>query len=383
MVQKRIKKIKKIEKDFEEEMDSQEDYYESSKQRVVDPLDIVPTGSATFNLECSGRVEGAFSIGKMVNLIGDSHAGKTLFALTILAECARDDRFVNYRFIYDDVETANEFDLPYLFGESVADRIEEPGENIDENGLKRSETIEDFNDNLARVFKDERPAIYILDSFDALTSEAAIEKDEDNRKKREKGNQITGSYGDGKAKKASEMFSQRIKQLAKHKSVLIIISQTRDNIGFGAMFNPKTRSGGRALKFYAFHEVWLACGKKTKEGKRVVRTDVQAKITKNKLTGRHGEAYFPILFDYGVDNISSCMDFLTDEGNWSGTKRNLNSQGFIPKKLDSKKKEVYRSYNETIEYIEKNDLEDDLFALCQETYDRVIDGLRPNRKRKY
>lgn len=365
-----MRKIRKIKKDFEQVM-KEEPVQKSDK---VDPERLVPTGSTTFNLECSGKKEGAFLIGKMVNLIGDSHAGKTLFALTIFAECSLLDRFDNYRFIYDEPEVANEFDVPYLFGQGVADRIETD---------VRSKTIEDFNDNLARNLTTDKPCIYILDSFDALTSEAAIEKDEENRKKREKGNQTSGSYGDGKPKKASEMFSQRMQELNKSNSVLIIISQTRDNIGFGSMFTPKTRSGGKALKFYAFHEIWLAMQKKEKKGKRTYITNVQSKITKNKLTGRHGEAYFPILFDYGVDNILSCINFLLDEGDWTGTKASINTKGFIPQKENSKGKLAYRSIAETIQYIENKDLEDGLFELCQVTYNNVMEELRPNRKRKY
>ncbi len=361
---KRISKTKKITDQFAKNV---EDYAVIERTKTVDPLILVPTGSTTFNLECSGRIEGAFKLGKLVNLIGDSHAGKTLFALTVFAECSLKSRFDDFRFIFDDVEAANEFDLTYLFGKKVSDRIE-----LD----IRSKTIEDLNDNLARSLEGDKPFIYVLDSFDALTSEAAVDKDKENRRKREKGNETTGSYGDGKAKMASAMFSQRTQDLSdhcEHGSMLIIISQTRDNIGFGARFTPKVRSGGKALKFYAAHEIWLACQKKEKKGKRTITTNVQAKITKNKLTGRHGEATFPIQFDYGIDNITSCIIFMVDEGNWSGTKAAINSKNFAEKMTLSK----------LVMHIEDNNLEDELFALCQITYDNVIEKLRSNRKRKY
>jgi len=352
------KKISKIKKDFESNL-------KQTKPKEILPENLVPTGSTTFNLECSGRIEGAFALGKLVNLIGDSHSGKTLFALTIFAECALKVRFKDYRFLYDDVEAANEFDLPYLFGKKVSGRIEQE---------IRSRTIEDFNDNLARALADPKPFIYVLDSFDALTSEAAMEKDVENRRKREKGSKVTGSYGDGKPKKASEMFSQRVQDIADHDSLLIIVSQTRDNIGFGSMFTPKTRSGGKALRFYSCHEIWLACQKKEKKGTRVVNTNVKAKITKNKLNGRHGEAYFPILFDYGVDNIASCIAFLLNEGDWTGTKSAINSKGFAEK----------MSFIKLIKHIEDKDLEEKLFVQCQVTYDTVMENLKPNhRKRKY
>jgi hypothetical protein len=273
-------------------------------------------------------------------------------------------RFDDFRFIYDDVEAANEFDIAYLFGSKVNKRIEQD---------KRSKTIEDLNDSLARALEGERPFIYVLDSFDALTSEAAMEKDETNRKAREKGNKISGSYGDGKPKKASEMFSQRVQQLHDHNSFLLVISQTRDNIGFGAMFTPKTRSGGKALKFYACHEVWLACQKKEKKGARTIVTNVKAKITKNKLTGRHGEAEFPILFDYGVDDITSCIRFLMVEKVWSGSRSAINTKDFAQK----------ISLKNLISHIEDNNREKELYGLCQETYDNIMESLKPVRKRKY
>lgn len=338
------------------------------RQRKVDPKLLIPSPCVPFNLECSGRHEGAFQLGKIVNLIGDSHAGKTLFALSIFAECALDKRFDSYRFIYDDVEAANEFDIPYLFGERVANRIEDD-EDV------RSWTIEDFNDNVARALDGDSPFIYVLDSFDALTSEAAISLDSENRKKRETGKQVSGSYGDGKPKIMSDFFKLRTQDLKDKKSAIIIISQTRDNIGFGAMFNPKTRSGGRALKFFSCHEVWLAMQKKEKKGKRTFITNVQAKITKNKLTGRHGEAFFPIMFDYGVDNISSCIKFMMEEGNWTGSAKAINTQGLYPKGTISR--------TGLIEWIEDNEKEKELAIYCQNAYDTIIENLRPTRKRRY
>jgi hypothetical protein len=142
------------------------------------------------------------------------------------------------------------------------------------------------------------------------------------------------------------------------------------------MFNPKTRSGGKALKFYAFHEIWLAMEKKEKKGDRTYITNVEAKITKNKLTGRHGVARFPILFDYGIDNISSCINFLLKEGYWKGDKKSLNTNGFYPK--------GNISYANLVQWIENGDFEGDLAEECKKAYDSVINSLKPtHRKRKY
>lgn len=343
--------------------------------RSVDVSTLIPSPCVPFNLECSGRHEGAFQLGKITNLIGDSHAGKTLFALSSLAECANDKRFDDYDLFLDDVESANEFDIPYLFGKKFSKRL------IDDDEYK-SWTIEQFNDRIATLLDAGTPFIYVLDSFDALTSEAAIKLDAENRKKRAKGAKTDGSYGDGKAKIMSDFFKLRIQDLYDKQSSIIIISQTRDNIGFGAQFNPKVRSGGKALKFFSCHEVWLAMQKKEKKGKRTYITNVQAKITKNKITGRHGEAFFPIMFDYGVDNISSCIKFLVDEGSWTGSKASYNTKGFYPMPKNSTAKGV--THEKLVTWIEENNKEKELAELCQEAYDAVMEALKPShRKRRY
>ena len=365
-----------VAEDYEEQFD--EDNPNQVQPRIVDKNKLIPSPSTTFNLECSGYVEGAFLEGTIVNLIGDSHSGKTLFALSTLAECAILKRFDEWDLHYDDVEAACEFDIPYLFGRATADRI------IQEH---RSRTFEQFSDRVAFLLDKGEPFIYVLDSFDALTTNAAIKHDLKNRKKREKGQEEDGSYGDGKPKLASEFFSLRTQDISDCKALIIIISQTRDNIGFGSQFNPKTRSGGRALKFYSFHEIWLACQAVEKVKKRKVLTNVQAKITKNKLNGSHGEALFPVLFDYGVDDIAGCIKFLIEDGDWTGTKASINTKGFCPlEKMtkQNKKKKTGVSYTALVDYIEQNDLEKELQSVCQGTFDDIIESIKPKgRKRKY
>lgn len=364
-----MKTLKKITKTTEQYEKSGVVFVEDKKRKEISPDILIPSGSTLLNLECSGRVEGAFALGHFANLIGDSHSGKSLLALTMLAECAVLPQFDEYRLIYDDVEAANEFDLEYLFGQWLLDRLElkdKPGE--------RSRFFEDFDDNINTALRGDTSFIYVLDSFDSLTTQYAVEKADKNRRARERDTKQSGSYGDGKAKLASEFFSRTIQPLRDKKSFILIISQTRDNIGFGSMFTPKTRSGGKALKFYSSHEIWLACkGKEKKKGRTVV-TDVQAKITKNKLTGHHGEAYFSILFDYGIDDITSCIQFLRDHKYWTGSKKKLNTRGFIDEET---------TQAELIKLIEEEGLEDKLKKECQHVYNKIIDGLRPKRKSKY
>ena len=283
--------------------------------------DLVSSASTTLNLRCSGHSEGAFKLGTMVNIVGDSHVGKSILALSILAECAHDARFKDYALVYDDTENASFFNIKAMFGKELARRLI----------ITQSRYFEEWQIHIEKFFKDGIPVIYVLDSFDGMKTIDYEKLQDENMKRREKGQEEKGSFGDGKAKLMSGYGGRLNDGLTKTNSLCVIISQTRQNIGFTAMFNPKIRSGGDALKFYAAHEVWLSVKqteKHTKYKNEVVRTQVQAKVNKNKLTGRRGVAEFVVLEGYGIDDISSCIKYLCESGTCSGSATSINANGF-------------------------------------------------------
>jgi len=112
------------------------------------------------------------------------------------------------------------------------------------------------------------------------------------------------------------MFRTIKSDLKKMEAFLLVISQTRDNIGFGAQFKPKTRSGGKALGFYSTHENWLSVVQQEKEKGVGVGAITECKCTKNKLTGKKRNVRIPIFYDYGIDDISANVDFLVEENYW-------------------------------------------------------------------
>jgi len=77
---------------------------------------LIPSGSIMLNLACSDSPYGAYRPGTIVNLIGDTSAGKSVLCLTMLAEICYNKRFDGYDLYYDDAEQTNEFDIGYLFG---------------------------------------------------------------------------------------------------------------------------------------------------------------------------------------------------------------------------------------------------------------------------
>lgn len=308
----------------------------------------------------------------MINIIGDSSSGKTFLALSILAEMTiMNDCFDDYRYIFDDVENANAFNMEKLFGKNCSSKIEPP--TVDENGEGiPSDTIEDFHINISNALRKEKPFIYILDSFDALDSDQDREKIEKMRKAKEKGTKEAGSYGMSKAKKSSEILRNITGQLKRTKSNLIVISQTRDNIN-PLSFEKKTRSGGRALKFYASHEIWLANAGKLVRKEKIIGNQVKIKVTKNKLTGKQRHVSFPIYNDYGIDDISSCVEWMVMESHWKKKKLTI----------DAKEFRINGTIGTIIREIENKGTEHKLKKIVGRKWLEVEETLKLNRKPKY
>lgn len=332
---------------------------------------LIPTGSTMLNLSCSDNPDAGYRAGSMVNLIGDSSSGKTFQALTMLAEICQLERFNNYRLIYDDVEAACEFDISYLFGDKTAERIESPAK--DKEGLPlNSDVVEDFHCYIMDAIEGDQPFIYILDSADALGAEQDEKKVDEMRVARRKGQDTAGSYAMAKPKAFSSILRGICAKLKKGENLLLIVSQTRDNID-PMSFSKKTRSGGKALKFYATHEIWMACAKTHKKKERAIGVDSKLKITKNKLTGKKRECEFPIFYDYGIDDIGSCIDFLVKEKVWYKKKLTIQATTLG---LEGTRASL-------INQIEDKGLEGKLRRIVGKAWREIEDSLKLNRKSKY
>jgi len=282
---------------------------------TISPPDLIPTGSALLNLALSDHVYGGFRKGSIVNIIGDRSSGKSFLLWDIFAAVIRDNRFDDYRLLYDEPERALLFKLKKLFGKKIK-RVEFDDGSKDAP-LKASITIQDFYHNIMGIIDDGKPFVYGLDSFDALTSEEELERKDVGK----------GGYKTEKAIALSEMLRQVLSRIESTGSLLIIVSQTRDNIGV-AFGKKKTRSGGRALGFYALHELWLAIKSHIKRKNREVGVDVKAKLEKNKITGKLREVEFPIIFDYGLDDTESMINWLVSEKYWSKKGRIVKNEEF-------------------------------------------------------
>lgn len=345
------------------------------------------SGSTLLNLACTDRYNIAFIKGGYYFLVGDSTSGKTWLSQTLFAEACQNPAYKDYELIFDDVEGGALMDIEHYFGKQAAKRIRPP--RVRRGEPVYSETVEDFYYTINDFIKAGKPFIYVLDSQDALESKAAIKKFEKQRKAAEEEDEdkVKGSYGTEKAKYHSEHIRQVIAGLRRTKSILIIIGQTRDNLGFS--FDPKTRAGGKALRFYANLEIWTSVGgkilKNVRGRERTVGAKCLAEVRKNRVTGKIGKdrmVQIPIYYDLGIDDIGSCVDYLIAEKHWQKIKKEDGSEV---------KKKIYSAHDimcegtrgEIIAYIEDQDLEEQVRKLTGKVWRTIEQECLPNRKRRY
>lgn len=256
----------------------------------VKNLPFLTTGCSLFD-EVLG---GGYVLGRMVNIVGDKSSGKTLLAIEACANFVQ--RYSGGRIRYAETESA--------FDQQYAGALGMPIESVEfAEGIF---TVEDFFNDLTKMIESSKgkPGVYILDSLDALSDEAEQKRGIEE-----------GSYGGSKPKKLGELFRRSVQKLEESQILLIIVSQIRDKIGvtFG---ETKTRSGGKALDFYASQIVWLAEIAKIKKTidkvERVVGVQVRAKCKKNKVGLAFRECEYPILFGYGIDDLTACAEWLLE-----------------------------------------------------------------------
>jgi len=333
------------------------------------PNDMIPSGITLLNLAGSDSLYGAFPLGKTINIIGDSSSGKTMLCLTILAEMCTRKRFDAHTLIYDDVECALEMNIPYLFGESLNNRLLPPNYDKDKEP-NYSNSIEELYVNIMSFVNKGIPFIYVIDSLDALTSMEDHEQTQKLIKQIRTGKTSTGSYQMAKPKLLSKMLRVLKKKIDQTNSFVIVVSQTRDNIGG---FSSRTRAGGRALKFYCAYEIWLSHIKQIKQSDRVIGNETRLIITKNKITGKVRDIQFCIYYDYGIDDIKANVHFLIENKVWEIKDKTIHAPTLG----------IEGTINKIIKHIESNNLEKQVRIETSQAWNAIENSLKLHRKNKY
>lgn len=333
------------------------------KKKSFTPVEFLGSGSTTSNLALSGKGKnGGWARGRIVNIVGDGSSGKTLLALELAFWCFQNIKKIKsqiypkvkkIQIVYLNAEGVMDFPLDKMYGKDFKKAIT----------WKTNQSIEamgrDYINRMNNLGKGEF-LLYIIDSWDALKSTM------DNArfsKSVKEGKEIEGSFNLEKQKYASSFFSyvcslaESNEKLKKERdATLFIVSQVRTKIG--VTFGKKTyRAGGKSLDFYTHQVAWIreiTKLRKTKRGEnRVYGIKSAIKVERSKVAKPFRETEFTILYDYGLDDLSSMVDYL-----WGKKIIEFMGKEFANKKL-------------LIKYIERNNLQDEIIKQTTEKWQNI------------
>lgn len=348
----------------------------TNKKKVI-PLDCFPTGCDLLDILVGGGITEGSPAGRILNIVGDKSSGKTFLSIEVIA-AAKQKYGKALKWVYDDAESGFSFDTKKLYGFEIMP--------MDKDKRIKSPTVEDAYCNVREFFeklKSDEFGIYVIDSLDALNDKEGKKIADDQYKtykKRkasptEKEVKEKGSYRMAKAKYLSNTFFPNLADLIEKKNgLLIIISQVRCNLD-PFSFEKYSRAGGKAMDFYAHTVLWLANLKKLKKCDRPVGVVVKASNRKSKTPRPYRELMFTLYFDYGLDNITTNVDFLYD----------LLTNTGLPSSKESITWDDSPKMNRAkmIDYIIDNNLEKELKKRALAKWEAIETKIKTNRKPKY
>lgn len=316
---------------------------------------LLSTGSTLVDLAISGRRfhGGGIPVGIFVEIFGQSSKGKTV----MLLEMAGNAKRMGGDYIFFDPEARVNKQFAKIFDFE-----------LDKNKHIKPDTIKSVFDRIEKWEPEGKgPHVVFVDSLAALVSDEELSGD------------TKGYAGARRALNFSEGLRKICRLIERKDLLLIATNQVRQNMNTTPFAKPYKATGGEAPKFYASLRLELKTpsskGKltmdKTIHGvkhKRHYGIQTDVFVEKSSVAAPYQTGLLRIIFDYGVDDIVTNLNYL---------KTNLKASSFILKGDN-----IGGTEAKAVEYIEENELEDELRKEVIELWTEIQKELTPNRKKK-
>jgi recombination protein RecA len=233
-------------------------------------VEVIPTQSLLLNYALG---IGGLPKGRITEIYGPAHSGKTGICLGAVAECQR----LGGTAAWIDAENAMDPDYARLLG-------------VDLNGMfycqppNGEEAI-----NIAEALINSGGLdLLVIDSVAALVPSAEVEAEMEQN--------LIGTH----ARLMSKALRKLVGTVARNNTALVFINQTREKVG--VMYgSPEITTGGNALKFYASVRIEVRRGEEFKKKDEVIGHTLRCRIVKNRLAMPFKRCEFPVYYGKGVD----------------------------------------------------------------------------------
>ena len=221
--------------------------------------------------------------GRIVEIYGEEGMGKTTLALHVIATFQK----AGLRCAFIDAEHALDVSYAAKLGVDLTELMLNQPDSGGEQALDIVTTLCDSG-----LF-----GCVVVDSVAALTPLAELDLDLEK-----------SSQPGGHARLMSRSLRKLVSVVAKRNTLLVFINQTRMKIGvrFG---NPKTTTGGAALKFYASVRLEMVNVKTQKKSGRVAFRRTRIRTVKNKVAAPFRDVFADIAPSRGVITVHGEPDF--------------------------------------------------------------------------
>lgn len=324
----------------------------------------VSTGSTLLDLAISGgRVRGGgIPAGILVEIFGPSGAGKTVLLCELAGAIQRLEGDIQFK----DPEARLNKQFARIFDLQISeDQYDTPN------------TVPEVFESVRSWKPKTKGPIHgvFADSLAALSTNWEMEgKDQ---------------YGMRRAKEFSEECRVTCREITKKNLLFVCSNQVRQNLDAGPYGQKYKSPGGEAIGFYSSLRLRFMGSQKIKKKKtirgketeRIIGVEAVVEVFKSSVWKPFRKAPLYILYDYGIDDVRSNLQFIKQYGK-------------KPKVTDDKGKEKeYSGYHvqgqgagvsidEAIAYIEENDLEDELREETIDLWEEIELKFETKRKPK-
>jgi len=252
-------------------------------------ISFISTGSISLDYALGGGLPR----GRIVEIYGWESSGKSTLAMGVAAEACRMD----LKCLYIDAERALDPRLPIAYGVDPSKFI------LEDAPITAEEHFEIIQD----VVSSGDIGVCVLDSVSSLVPRAVMEGD------------VGDSHVGVLARLLSQGCTKLIHLLGETNTLFIFINQYREKI-LKMPGDPKTTSGGNAIKFYATHRIEVLGSGKTKAGAifgpngETIGHKMHFRVLKNKVGIPYRGGSIDLIYGQGYDRINDLIDVAIDLG---------------------------------------------------------------------